>query len=387
MYKIKLTERPVGFALGPAKQGEMGGVEFRGIAVQSEGREFLRKIKALNSILSKLPEQYDPFMIKTVVVIINEDLEATVYVNEIEILARIAVNKHEGFTKGEAVRINDILHVQELSVEGVSFPKDSAYLVLLSQDWDRIFYYDYGPLLSDKDVKRDIDYSVNHFLSYGYSRALFYEVYDITEEQWNLVISSGWFPFAYTNYQNQQLLIQHILLSWDYSKLLTEINTDFCADSTRWLTSLFSKSAHSLNKHQGRVERALDFHLSGDYDSAVHLMYPRLESVLRDDFLMHNTDKGGRRQTAISEHIATHITEKSYSVSLYFPEQFCSFLKSIFFQDFDPHSDLNPVSRNSISHGAIAEDLIGMKESLMGFLIFDQICRYIKFSTSVEGNL
>ncbi|MDO6686635.1 MULTISPECIES: hypothetical protein [unclassified Agarivorans] len=382
MYKIKLDERPVGYAVAPAKPGDKAAIEYRGLTVQSEGREFIRKVKSLDTILSKLPTSYQPHTIKTFVAIINNELEAKVYINESDVLAKISVGRVGEIEKGEPIRLNDILHVQEVSFEGIEFPKDCAYLALLDQGWDRVFYYDFGPLLENEN-KREIDYSVTDFLSYGYSRALFYETYDVSEDDWVKVTSSGWFPFAFTTYEQQKSLIQHIIYDWDYSHILEDINKGFSLDHQQWLDSIFSNTDTSLAKHKGRVEKALKFHNQGDYDTAVHLLYPRLESALRDDFLMSNPEKKGQDQKRLSKHIGQNISNRSYSFSRYFPEQFSTFLTNTFFHNYDPHSDTNPASRNSVSHGAIDESAIGMKESLIGFLIFDQIHRYIKFNKSV----
>ncbi|MEZ9173070.1 hypothetical protein BCV09_17965 [Vibrio cyclitrophicus] len=386
MYKIKLDERPVGYAVAPAKSGDRAAVEYRGLTVQSEGREFIRKVKSLDTILSKLPTAFQPHTIKTFIATINNDLEAKIYINESDVLAKISVSKVGEIEKGDPVRLNDILHVQEVSLEGIEFPKNCAYLVLLNHGWDRVFYYDFGPLLENEN-KREIDYSVTDFLSYGYSRALFYETYDVSEDDWKKVTSSGWFPFAFTTYEQQKSLIQHIIYDWDYSHIIEDINKDFRFGHQQWLDSIFTNTDSSLAKHKGRVEKALEFHNQGDYDTAVHLLYPRLESALRDDFLMSNPEKKGQNQGSLSKHISQNVSNRSYSFSRYFPEQFSTFLTTTFFRNYDPHSDANPASRNSVSHGAIDESAIGMKESLIGFLIFDQIHRYIKFNKSVVAEL
>lgn len=59
-YLIKLDERLVGYAVAPAKSGDRTSIEYRGLAIQSEGREFIRKVKSLDTILSKLPTSYQP---------------------------------------------------------------------------------------------------------------------------------------------------------------------------------------------------------------------------------------------------------------------------------------------------------------------------------------
>jgi hypothetical protein len=386
MYKIKLEERPIGFVASAARKGDMAQVEFRNVVIQSEGREFQKRIKSLNPILSKLPEEYSPYMIKTLLAFINNDLEVTVYINKISVLAKIVANHLEPLAKGEPLKLNDILHIHEISFEGIDFPSDCAYVVLLDHGWDKVFYYDYGPLLENEE-KREIDYSVSHYLGSGFSKALFYDAYDISDKQWEIITSSGVFPFSYATFTQQQSLINHILLGWDYSELLNEINDDFCNNQSKWINHIFTGKNNTLLKHKPRIEKALKFHLEGDYDTAVHIMYPRLEAALRDDFLIHNPTLHGNNQQAISNHICTNITTNTFSFTRFFPEQFSDFLRKVFFASFDPHVDNNSASRNSISHGAISDSQISMKESLISFLIFDQIQRYITFNKTVNAEI
>lgn len=84
MHQIKLDEILAGYSLSTSQGGERVPIQYRGFVLQSEGREFIRKAEGVvNGILSKLPVSISPNDVKTLVVIINRNLEADVYITSV----------------------------------------------------------------------------------------------------------------------------------------------------------------------------------------------------------------------------------------------------------------------------------------------------------------
>ncbi|EHU0328794.1 hypothetical protein QX213_03925 [Vibrio vulnificus] len=380
MYQIKLNEILAGYSLSTSQGGELVSVQYRGFVLQSEGREFIRKAEGVvNRILSKLPVSISPNDVKTLVVIINKNLEADVYINECDVIAEAVISK--SVNKGDPVTKNDLYHIHSVNLSDIKFPSDCSYIILLTNGWDRVFYYDFGPTIGS-DEKKLIDYDVNRFLGLGLSASLFFEMFDLSSKEWEKIINTGWFPFSYLTYEQQENLINHIKYDWDMSSIIDGINDTFIGGKDEWLEALNANEA--IRKHLNLVSKALTHHMNGDYESAIHLLYPRLEALLREDFISKNPGMQGRKQQILANHIGTNISGYSHHLSRYFPEKFSEFILKSYFKDFDPDVESDFVSRNSLSHGSVGDSALTLSSSIVGFLILDQIHRYTHFSNNVK---
>ncbi|MCA3991401.1 hypothetical protein [Vibrio vulnificus] len=380
MYQIKLNEILAGYSLSTSQGGELVSVQYRGFVLQSEGREFIRKAEGVvNRILGKLPVSISPNDVKTLVVIINKNLEADVYINECDVIADAVISK--SVNKGDPVTKNDLYHIHSVNLSDIKFPSDCSYIILLTNGWDRVFYYDFGPTIGS-DEKKLIDYDVNRFLGLGLSASLFFEMFDLSSKEWEKIINTGWFPFSYLTYEQQENLINHIKYDWDMRSIIEGINDTFIGGKDEWLEALNANEA--IRKHLNLVSKALTHHMNGDYESAIHLLYPRLEALLREDFISKNPGMQGRKQQILANHIGTNVSGYSHHLSRYFPEKFSEYILESYFKDFDPDVESDFVSRNSLSHGSVGDSALTLSSSIVGFLILDQIHRYTHFSNNVK---
>ncbi|MEH6532952.1 MAG: hypothetical protein V7735_16650 [Photobacterium frigidiphilum] len=379
MYQIKLDEVLAGYSMSTSQGNEIVSIQYRGYVLQSEGREFIRKVDGVvNKILNKLPVTISPTDVKTLVAIIKPNLETEVYVNECEVLAQAVVSK--SINKGDPVTKQDLYHIHSVQLSEISFPNDCSYIVLLTNGWDRVFFYDFGPTLGGKE-QRPIDYDVDRLLGLGLSASIFFEMFDLSLKEWGKIINTGWFPFSYLSYEQQDKLINHIKYDWDKTPIIEDINKSFIADKDQWLNTLQSNEV--LNKHFQLISKALNYHVNGDYDVSIHMLYPRLEALLREDFISKNPGKQGRRQEVLASHISTNVTGYSHQLSRFFPENFSEYVLKYYFRDFDPEVESDFVSRNSLSHGSVGESALTLSSSIIGFLILDQIHRYTSFSKNI----
>lgn len=377
---IQLDEMPAGYSLGAAKAGESLQIQFRGISLSSYGKDFIRKVEGYpQKILNKACEAFHPSQVKTLIAIIKSNLEVDVYLNEVEVFAQVFVSK--GVQAGDPVRKNDIYHIDKVEFKGISFPNNCSYVILMNNGWDRIMCYDFGPAL-EGDNNRPIDYDVGQLVGAALSESIFYDVFDLNEEEWKVILSSNWFPFSFIDYDKQKNLLAHIKLGWDTGDIEENINLQFVTDKECWINEI--QTNKKISKHVSFIEKALNYHSNCDYDGSIHILYPRIEAILRDDFIRANPDKEGRRQDALSEHVQKNITAHTHSISRLFPEKFSQYIFSNFFKDFDVHGENNFISRNTISHGVVDSSAFTKKSSLIGFLILDQIHRYTSIATSFE---
>lgn len=377
---IYLKEKPVGYCITSGRAGEKIQVQYRGISLSSSGRDFIRKVEGIPSkILEMTCEGLHASNVKSLIAIIHDDLKTEVHLNDVEISAEAIVTR--SVNVGDSVMKSDIYHFDRLIFEGISFPNDCGYIVILNNGWDRILCWDFGPLL-EKESYRSIDYDVNRFIATGFSASVFYDMFDLDDSEWDKVILSGWFPFSYLDYEQQQNLLTHIKLDWDTQEIEKEIDKEFCINSSEWLAKI--NDNEKIKKHYDIIEKAIKYHANQDYDASIHILYLRIEALLREDFIRANPHKEGRRQDALSNHIPTNITKHTHTFTRLFPNKFGEYLNKYYFKDFSVNGDSNFISRNTIGHGTTDLASFTRKASLIGFLILDQIHQYTHLSNTFE---
>ncbi|WP_444894828.1 hypothetical protein [Microbulbifer sp. SSSA005] len=383
VYEIELDERLVGYAMSPVKPGEMAPIEYRGISFASSGRDFIRKAEGiLSSIISKADENLRPWDVKTLVALIDQDQIAKVYLNEIELTAAAMVASK--VSAGDPVRKSDLYHIDKLILKDIEFREDLSFVVLINNGWDRIFYFDFGPNL-DGDKKKPIHYDVGHFLAIGFSMSLFFELFDLSDVEWRKVIDTGWFPFSFLSYEKQKTLLNSIKLGWPTDEIESDADEYFCENACEWIDRLKNNSL--INEHIELIESALELHKDKRYDASIHMLYPRIEAILKKDFMIKNPDasnKKARKQSSWASHTATNITDHSHVFSRLFPSWFAEYVLSVFFKGFDSGDTPDFVSRNTVGHGVVNSSALTKKSSLVGFLILDQINLYTGFAKQME---
>lgn len=374
---IQMEETPAGYCLNAVEAGGTMQIEYRGFSLSSYGKDFIRKVEGYpQQIMNKAFGNIHPSDIKSFIAIINSKNEIDVYLNEVEILAQAVVSK--AISVGDPVRKNDIYHIDKVEFEGVNFPKDCSYMVLINNGWDRVFCFDFGPSL--KEEIKPINYEVGTLIGAALSKSIFYDIFDLDEKEWRVIIESNWFPFSFIDYDTQKKLLNSIKHGWNVNEIEEGINTNFVNSRADWIEELTNNT--KLNNHIATIKKAINYHVNGDYEGAMHLLYPKIEAILRDDFIRSNPEKEGRRQDALSDHIPKNITDHTHSISRFFPEKFSEYMLRIFFKDFDVNGENKFVSRNTISHGVVDPSSFTMKSSLIGFLILDQVHRYTHFSSN-----
>lgn len=383
MKTVYLDEIPVGYCMTAAQGEGIVQIQFRGVSLSSDGKDFIRKIEGFpDKILRLAHEDFHASDLRSFVAIIHKDLKVETYLNELEIFGEALVAN--AVNEGDPVRKSDIYHFDRITFKDLVFPKDCGYIVILSNGWDRIFLYDFGPLNSGENLHL-IDYDVGRFLGAGFSASVYNDIFDLDKSEWQKIISSGWFPFSYLGYEQQKDLFNHIKYDWKTDEVEAKIDDQFCNDCDAWLVKIASNE--KITPHLDIIKRALKYHINKQYDASIHILYPRIEALLREDFIRANPAKEGRRQDILSKHIPTSVTQHTHSLTRLFPEQFGEYILKYYFRDFEISNVGDFVSRNTIGHGVTLSSALNRKSSLVGFLILDQINIYTHLASRFELKL
>lgn len=374
MQEIKLKERIRGYSVSAARGGEMVQVQYMGATSTEDGDLHIKYLEGVpQTVLSMVDKDIKPADVKSMVVLISHDLKAKVYINEIEVFGYAHV-KAKTVDKGQAVTKDDISGFERIKLGDIEFPDDHAYFCILSLGWDKAYIFDFSPL-DDQNEKR-IEYNVEKFIGSYFSYLSFKTIHKISNSDWDQILKQNWFPFSSLKFSTIESMINYVKAGWDIDDLIKAIEIDTLDYCENWIPEW--KKDEELDLFVEFLECAVERHRSDDFVSSCSIIYPKIEGLVRQEFIKDNPDKEGRKQNMLVNHIIEKTQSKLLSLTTYIPDRFKRYLEECYFKDFIASSQENEVSRHSVAHGASSIKQYGKKQSLLGLLVFAQIVQYIK---------
>ena len=144
---FKIDERLAGYAAETGKPGEKLAVCYRELIGPVDALHLKQQLDNLHGTLfSKIPSLPDPSSINHLLVLIRPDLSCTAYVNELNIIEKVKVNR--SIEKGEFIYASDIADVAAVDLN-IEIPPDFGIVFVRSLGWKRSIFFDFGPLLPD----------------------------------------------------------------------------------------------------------------------------------------------------------------------------------------------------------------------------------------------
>jgi hypothetical protein len=375
MYQLQLKERIAGYSLKSAKKDELVNIQCLGATSIEDGDLHLKYLEGFpQKILSMLPVNIFPSEIKTMVVLISHDLKANIYINEAELIAEGIVKAKE-VKKGQEVTKDDLLAFTRVKIGNINFPEDHAYFCILPIGWDQLYVFDFSPL-NDRDFK--ITYDIEKLIGEYFTYLSFKSIHKIDNSVWLKILSQNWFLFSALKFSTIESIINYAKSDWDIDELIEKINRDIIDHLQEWIP-IWIKNIE-LKPFIEFLEIALDRHNNEDYISSSSIIYPKIEGLMRYDFIKDNPEKEGRRQNPLVNHVTEKTFKKYSSLTSFLPERFKEYLSNCYFRDFLPSRYDNLLSRHSVAHGASSKEQYRQKDSLVGLLVFAQIVKYLQFS-------
>jgi len=183
-----------------------------------------------------------------------------------------------------------------------------------------------------------------------------------------------WFPFIMLRASTIRSMVEFAHNQHGIDSLTTSISQEVAAQLqtrlTAWETSCFFKP------HLLLFRQAVERHLADDYISAVSILYPRIEGLMRE--YHGSVSAKSPNQNSLAESVTSSPATPEQHLNLYLPKHFERFLKDVYFPSFDPH-DPRVVSRHTVAHGVAPSDQFTLKSSLIGLLIVDQIFHFTQY--------
>jgi len=378
-YEIKLDMPPAGYSLSAAKSGDKVKVSVIEFISSEDGDLFISRLEGFPSqIIRMLPAEANikESQIDNLLAIIRRDNTATVYINELKIIAKTRLNR--SVEKGEMIFEDDIIDINEIQFDGIEIPDDTGFAFIFSEGWRKAFYYDFKPIIFAQEKRY---YNVGKVLGHYYNYLLFQELFKITEVEWEKLFNQQWFPFVSLKKSIINDILNHIRAGWNVDDLTEKI----ASETNKHLNSMLDKwHNHNLfNDHFALLEKAIERYESRDFISCTAILYPRIEGIMRT---VHEKIKGSEKasQKKLVDSLDRVRSTEKERYSRLLPKKFVEYIEKIYFADFSP-GESSPISRNTVSHGVASADNFTMKAATIGLLIIDQIYYHVP-ANEIKGN-
>ena len=197
----------------------------------------------------------------------------------------------------------------------------------------------------------------------------------ISDDVWKNLFAQGWFPFAALSPSLSKEMVRYAENGWAIDDLLPKITDEVKESLNTWIEQWAKNS--SYKDHISLLRTAAERFFGSDYHSAVSLIYPRIEGILRNAPLSHEPEKKITQNRLAETTVKVGLSAAGTPMMPFFPEKFQQYLKEVYFQDFDPNQP-EGASRNTIGHGVAPGDAFSEKSSLIGFLILRQISYFLR---------
>lgn len=371
-YKITLDQLPVGYAASAVKgPGELC-VVVREFVSSEDGDILIQRLEGFPSLIlaPAVPQRLGLYStIDHMLAIIDTSRMATVYINELSFIAEMQPKRT--LKKGEGVFFDDIADVQRMRIclgtEPVAIPPETGVVLLFSHRWRKGLYYDLGPLAPKEGQPRD--YDIEMVLGQCFARLAFQNRLRISDDEWTELLRQRWFPFIGLSGSALNNVLAHVRSGWAVDDLLDgiygETSSRLEQQRNKWDNNPF------FAPHAQFLETAANHYRGRDFISAISVLYPRIEGILRTHHLaLRPAGKITSQALVTSATVANPHIQHPHSLLL--PNRFSTFLREVFFEQFDPKNPEN-LSRHTVAHGVAPVVDFNMKAATLGFLILEQL--------------
>ncbi len=372
-YSIKFEVPPVGHVTEYHAESHTVTVMSREFISSEDGDQFIQRLEGFpGKILEMLPDgaRTVPANISTMVVTIEKDGSADVYINDPSIRSVVSLKQPHSASPGAPVFQDDILNVERVALGDIEVKNHQGFLIYFYVSWRRALFYDLEPLASGGQSLRT--YDMEAMLGAYHTYLHFQDVFRVNQSEWETLIAQRWFPFRALPTELVKSMIAVIREGRDIDEMLSDIHSqvsrlidDMLA---RW--SLSPVVGDSLEILRNSVERFK----ADDYVSSSSIIYPRIEGVMRQ---LHGqsatTNRPNFRSFIRSTVSFDGHSERMYSTLI--PKRFLEYLENVIFASFQP-GVAAPASRHSIAHGVVSPNDLDLKAAMLGILAFDQVCLF-----------
>jgi len=379
--QIQLKQIPFGIVAQSMKGPGFVKVQVIDFLTSGDGDTLTDRLEEMHRLLfpSELsPPVLMPSAIDHYLVILDPKMEknTTLYVNELELHIEAQPQKRT-CRQGQLIFTNDIVDIRRLRMlhagTTITIPPDVGFVFMFSVGWRRALFYDLSPLVPKDANPRTYDPELRLGPLYGY--VMHQERVKIPAALWDALLDQRWFPFIMLKTATVKKMLEHLKENWPIDELLESIYHE----TREWLQenegawsgdSLFAPHAKILG-------HACERYLAEDFISSASILYPRIEGILRDHFMLVLPNEQKVTQSSLVAGAIEKNPNRPHEYSPLLPYQFQKYLANIFFEPFDPKNPRN-LSRNTVGHGVAPEADFDKKGATLAVLILGQLWFFLR---------
>nr|QNO46421.1 hypothetical protein NIBJONLA_00038 [Methanosarcinales archaeon ANME-2c ERB4] len=370
-FEILIEGKPVvGFSIDAARAGNNVRVAQRCFLTDYDGDLFFTCLDQISHIYLRdwMPSsRKKESAISNCLIFIQKNNEAEVFINiptEMQIISKRSIEK------GGEIDREDIADLIRVEFPGMQMKSDCAVIYIFSKGWRRGLYFDLLPVQPQSSHRTsDLETLFASFHSY----LLFPEVHRLEPNVKEKMFECGWFPFIRILGRHFEEIYNTLKNEFPLIEVEMKVVDSFDEKSIRdlkdaWMTKDLFK------KHKTVIETAIDRFIEKDYISAIHILYPRIEGLMR---YLYIGESGKPTSKKLVDKLTAPVAKKSIDLSLFLPEDFNEYLKQFYFSSFDLEKGEIDLSRHSLAHGVAKEEDFSKIQAFQAILILDQIFYYV----------
>lgn len=347
-----------------------------------DGETLISRLEEMAKILFgaiRPPTMVNPACVHDFLAIVRPDGSGTLFINELSHLAQMQPKRD--VRAGEAVFYDDIADVQRVRLlhngEVVEFPKDAGIAFFFPVGWRKGLFYDFTPLRGEARTG-----DLELVLGQHYAYLAFHERLGISASELDELAEQKWFPFITLGQRTIQNMMLQLRSGGQVDDILDTIN-DEVAESLPAELAKWQKNP-VFSEHAAILQKAVERFLAKDYISAVSIVFPQIEGLLRSHHLQAKLTGPWKPQALIETAIAAN-PNVQHPHCLLLPAKFQAYLEKVFYAPFDPGNP-QELTRHTVAHGVAPAADFNKKGATLGFLVLSQLAYYLITTTPEAAN-
>lgn len=376
-FEVSNNELVCGFAGETVKEGEKVLLCYRKFLSPYSGIILYRILDQISSVYLKKwlnDNNKSESCINNCLILISKE-KSKIYIN---IPTKAEMISKRTVMKGDAITTDDIGDIRKIHLEGVDIDTYGGIIYIFSYKWMKCVYFDYSQVLPDNlQTEEELDKckieDIEFLFASLHAYMIFPEVLMMKPEVEEKMFEIGWFPFIRLLGRRFKLIHDHLIndLNIEYAEI--EVVDSFDNETVKNLMENWMKK-ETFKKHEKIIETGIQRYLENDYISSIHVLYPRIEGLMRYIYLGTGCKA---TQTGLVDKLIQIGKGNHPKSNLFLLDKFNIFLKEFYFNNFDLESGRVELSRHSLSHGVVSENELNRIRAFQGILILDQIFYYI----------
>jgi hypothetical protein len=377
-YEMKFKFIPAGFPASTIPAQGYGWICVKEFVSSEDGLVFVERLEGMAQMLFPAISPSISILAANVnhyLAIIRPDSTGAIYINELNFQSRSLPKRP--VNAGQPLSFDDLADVKEMRIylqdQRIVVPGDCGIALFFGVGWRRGLFYDFSPLAMPPASGVPRDYDIETLLGQYYTYLGFQGRLQIADADWKQMLQQRWFPFISLKMRTIQEILSHVRNGLAVDDLLPKIHQEVLAgldgELGKWQENLVFKD------HMEFLRRAAERYKEGDYISAVSILFPKIEGILRG-FHGAPRSRGRIGQSALIQAAIDNNPNVQHEHCLLLPARFREYLSEVFFEDFDPKNPEN-LTRHTVAHGVAPVTDFNLKGITLGFLILQQLSYYL----------